>query len=853
MGRIAFLAAVGLVVVLGSAAVHGAEVGKLVGEPKLKKQGEKVEIAFEVSGPTDVEVAILGQDGKVARHLAAGVLGGKNPPPAPLGPGLSQKLVWDGNDDSGKPAAGGPFRARIRAGMSVQFGRMIGDSPYTGSVATIPFRAPVNGLVVDERGQLYVKLMSAVGSHGNSGLWPWQIRLFDRQGQYQRTLLPYPASTPPERATGYSLLAGAGGLVPANKTSLYPVFANFGSEILPRLVDGQMVFVRSEARELNFFALDGTNRVRTVPMWPGKLAADVKSPSWLDIQVAFSPDGKTAYYSNLAGTAYDGKTPADIDPNWPQGRIYRHDVSKEGSVPEKFFDLALPDWQAAAEKYWMPSAWDKKTAAAGVDTDAAGNLYVCDLVNHEVVAISPAAKKLSATKVAWPDRVLASRKSDVLYVISRKVSRGAVPPATLLKISGRGDEAKVVAQVNLAGTIGGAATLDESGAVPVLWVAGQQDQSEKSNSQLWRIEDRGAELVVVDENGLNRDETAIEFVGYMDVDREAELVYVTRSGSVVWRYSGETGVGGRIPIKAVDVAIGPGGDIFTWGVGGWQGPIARYTRNLEPAPLYPGDDGAAEKRNTFGNLYGRAGRGQSVCGIDVDSAGRVYATFGSNECHVRVYEPDGRLAEFSRRATGGEERGRDAPAAITGVTGYGGSLRVDAAGNIYLLQAGVPKDFPVPPGFEKDEAFRLALGTIYKFPPAGGEVQTKNGTVNDVLGHVASYAGCGPVSRWNAVGACACTKPRFDVDGFGRLYIPNAITYSVSIRDNADNPIVQFGGYGNFDSQGPKSREPEPAIPLGWPVTAGASDRYVYIGDCLNHRVVRVDKRFATERVAALP
>ncbi|NJN37173.1 MAG: hypothetical protein HC794_09145 [Nitrospiraceae bacterium] len=30
------------------------------------------------------------------------------------------------------------------------------------------------------------------------------------------------------------------------------------------------------------------------------------------------------------------------------------------------------------------------------------------------------------------------------------------------------------------------------------------------------------------------------------------------------------------------------------------------------------------------------------------------------------------------------------------------------------------------PGFEKDEAYRSAQGTIYKFPPTGGEVKAVN-------------------------------------------------------------------------------------------------------------------------------
>jgi hypothetical protein len=68
----------------------------------------------------------------------------------------------------------------------------------------------------------------------------------------------------------------------------------------------------------------------------------------------------------------------------------------------------------------------------------------------------------------------------------------------------------------------------------------------------------------------------------------------------------------------------------------------------------------------------------------------------------------------------------------------------------------------------------------------------------------------GPISRWNAVGACACTRPRFDVDGFGRLYLPDALTFSVSVRDNADNEIVRFGAYGNYDCQSARrwSRRP---------------------------------------------
>lgn len=812
-------------------------------EPAVAASGQGAALSFALARPTDVEVTVLDGRGQAVRHLAAGVLGGAFAPPAPLQAGLSQKLQWDGRDDLGQPAAGGPFRFRVRAGLSVRLGRMIGGSPYTGAVGATPYRAPSNGLVVAPDGSLYALMMSDIHSHGNSGWWPWHLRHFDKKGRYLKTLLPYPPSTPPQKANGMTLLdTGDGAFTPANQNSLYPVFYNFGSELAGRMVDGQIVFVDSRGMRLNFFRPDGSNQLRTVPMWPAKTKASC--PNWLTVRVAFSPDGRYAYYSNVAGTAYDGKKPSDIDPNWPQGRVYRHDLSRPEEPPRAFFDLALPDWEQ--KRYWMPSAWDKKTAAAGLDTDAGGNVLVGDLVNHEVVEISPEGKRISGTPVAWPDGVHVSRRDGSLYVISRKVSRGAVPPAELIKIAGRGAKAKVVCKLALSGTVGASCTLDESGRQPVLWLAGGE--------QMIRVEDRGDSLVVTGSEFLNADRNAIAFVGYMDVDSQADLVYVTRSGRDVWRFDGG-GEGGLLRITAVDLAIGPGGLVHTWGVeGGYHGPIARYTRELKPAPL------EATGRHTYGRLSGRAGRGSSVCGMDVDARGRVYVTDGSNVCHVRVYGTDGQIVPFEQRVLVSGEKGRqEVPAAVDYVSGYGGSIRVDAAGNIYLLQAGRPKGHRPPRGYQKDEAYAATGGTILKFPPTGARRAAplnEGGRGGDALAFkdvLAMYPDCGPISGWRCDGACACTKPRFDVDAWRRLFIPNAITFRVSVRDNAGNEILQFGQYGNFDCQGPASREPRPGIPLGWPIAVGAGERHIFVGDCLNHRVVRLDKTWAAEAIRPVP
>ena len=57
---------------------------------KVAADGKRVKISFAVDQPTDVEVAVVDARGKVVRHLAAGMLGGKAPPPAPLAPAESR-------------------------------------------------------------------------------------------------------------------------------------------------------------------------------------------------------------------------------------------------------------------------------------------------------------------------------------------------------------------------------------------------------------------------------------------------------------------------------------------------------------------------------------------------------------------------------------------------------------------------------------------------------------------------------------------------------------------------------------------------------------------------------------------
>ena len=110
----------GLVLIGLICAAQGAPVFTQV--PAIAKQGDSVIlINFTVSESTDVEVGIVNSAGKVINHLAAGVLGGKYAPPAPLVSGLTQSIAWNITDDEGNRVFGDDYKVRVRFGVRPEF------------------------------------------------------------------------------------------------------------------------------------------------------------------------------------------------------------------------------------------------------------------------------------------------------------------------------------------------------------------------------------------------------------------------------------------------------------------------------------------------------------------------------------------------------------------------------------------------------------------------------------------------------------------------------------------------------------------------------------------------------------
>lgn len=815
--------------------------------PSSSRQGDKTTIRFAVSQATDVEVAVLDAKGKVVRHLVAGALGGKSPPPAPLQAGLQQSLEWDGKNDLGKPAEGGPFQVRVRAGSNVKLGRFIGEDPYTFG--------RVNSIATDEDGKLYVQ-----GYEGGLNQNMDTLRAFQADGSYVRTLVPFPANLKPEQVAAVATWNEARkSFAPRNTRSQMPEFYPWGggAHIVSASAKNGVVLTH----DTNVYRLDadGGNLRGPLPMW--SKAAKLENPKWNVPQLAVSPDGRYIYYSNVAGTKYQPKGGfADTNPAWPQGRIYRQDTQKGGD-PEKFYDLVLPDWEK--EKYWLPDAWNKRTAAYGITVDAKGHVYVCDLVNQEVVEIDPQGKKVSGTKAPWPERIHVEAKSGDYYVICRLTQpKDGAAEKKLLKIAGRGPQAKVVAELPLKQRgQGDASALGRIDGQPVLWIGG--------GGPLLCVKDKGNAFETV-ATAFKPREAVQQDWNRIAIDYERDEIYTSDGGNLLYRYDGQTGAGGALlrdgkPFHGVDLAVGYDGYLYCRTGTGYSGPLERFNRELKPV-VFPSGSHILSPY-----IYSRYGVGNCEKGLGVGPNGETYINFmyGWNKYFIAGFGADGKpiagdylKGKIPQKSEGNQEQAKGLDSAVIGpIPASCGGIRVDLAGNIYVGMRVRPKE-ALPAELAKDPAYNTWTGSIVKFGPKGGTVlgavkeddapATDKGLPTEqgmsVAGALTIYPGIAPFSGGGFGGSgssCVCRVPRFDLDRYGRLVFTNVVTNNVTVIDNANNHLFTFGGYGNFDSQyagqDGKPRVAVPAIPLAWPTGAGFAKDHIYVNDTYNRRAVRVD------------
>jgi hypothetical protein len=245
-------------------------VAEFAEAPTADRSGDMVIITFGVKAPIDVEVSVIDAEGRIVKHLAAGMLGDNSPPP--FSPGLKQKLTWDGTDDAGRPAAGGPYRFRVRLGMKARLHRTYGWNGH--------WLADLNGMVCGSDGVLYVV---------HSGVWlphrrTWLISAFDRNGRYDHQAFPGPAGLPREKRAGWPWVARPDGVeVPvihhAMTRAFHPAVV-FHKRVFPVATsDGRLIMLTGSPEGLRVSGLDVREGRRLVTIGlDGSVGSDYLGP-----------------------------------------------------------------------------------------------------------------------------------------------------------------------------------------------------------------------------------------------------------------------------------------------------------------------------------------------------------------------------------------------------------------------------------------------------------------------------------------------------------------------------------------------------------------------------------------------
>jgi hypothetical protein len=825
-------------------------------EPAAERDGRRVRITFTAARPTDAAVWIENAKGEAVRHLAAGRLGKTAPAPLQAN-SLAQELVWDGTDDAGKAAAGRPLRVRVGLGLRAGPGRVIG---WSGQQP-----CGVCGFTTGPEGTLYVIAADSLYAHRIT----WVVAAFGRDGTYLRQLYPGPANLPPEKREGWPRFRRADGAeVPVVfhvlSRSVYPG-AVFHHRMFPLVTtDGRLIVLSGApqgtiikhpdvrgGRRLLILGTDGSVPENFLgPVVCGNVGGFG--------HIALSPDEKTVYVTGLVDTGRKGKGPQQV--------VYR--VPLDGSAKSEVLIGAL---------YKAGTGQAGLNDPQGIATDADGNVYVGDYGNDRVAVFKPDGSYLDEIPVEHPDTVCVSRKTGAVYVVQLEKRKYAHThqwyyPSShnwkvkrIVKFGGLKDKTQKATFMKTFRSRwggGGFLTLDESGDRPVLWVSGLT----YGGGPIVQVVDHGDRIV---EKGMplrariSKAEQALPGIGDVALIGDKLLAHLPTFGNA------------RRPTALVyDARTGEPKPIYTFRQPG--GKKENYW-NLVYGEVTSGKDGRlyVHAGDTL-RRYGPDGKalpfestGTHVLkGLEFDRHTHTSTLFADTDGNVYI----------AHRAEG-KGQARDKDVVLVSVIGPDGKMKkrglirvqgarlgglaVDRAGNVYL-GAQVYKEFlpawakgrlPKDGSGHSPSLAYMQAGAVVRFPPEGGAIaldpkgayRARRGYRENrvsVTGALLTRAGLIPGKAGKLGAGCNCGVSRFDLDAFGRIYVPDVFRFCVLVIDREGNELVRIGSYGNMDSRGPGSPVPEPAVPLGWPLTARVGLGRVVVADVVNRRVVSAELQY---------
>ncbi len=374
-------------------------------KPKVSRDGDKVTISFASKGYCDATAAIENEEGKIIRHLASGVLGVNAPSPFQKN-ALEQTIVWDGKDDQGKYVDDkDALTVRVSLGLRARFERTLFWSPYKRVGFMYPvLRAAPEGVYICE------------------GYALDHIRLFDHQGNYARTVYPFPADKL-ARVTGLQMhtfvqdgqrLPLKGGyhqatlLTCGSNRNIGSKFEGYGVNAMA-VRDGRLALVH---RTLNRMGRDGSSGGMALdgPATAVKIAQnaggwghpeDLSAP----LSVALSPDRKWLYLAGYQFTARDTR-----QRSWLNG-VAR--MAFEGDeAPEVFVGSLIPGERNGG------TGVGQFRGASSVAVDAKGRVYAADYMNDRVQVFDADGKHLKSIPVSKPACVAVHQKTGDIFVFS---------------------------------------------------------------------------------------------------------------------------------------------------------------------------------------------------------------------------------------------------------------------------------------------------------------------------------------------------------------------------------------------------------------------------------------------------
>jgi len=822
--------------VLLSVATAGADPAaalKFTAPPSATRSGNgRLKIEFAVSTGTDVEVSILDPKGAVVRHLAAGVLGKTNAPPAPLKPGLAQSLEWDGKDDYRQPVGNGRYSTRVRAGMSVKLAQMAGGSPYLYILGGHGDhgRWGITGLERKSDGKVYV------AGH-SSTLGPVAIRRYDEDGNYEGTVFPPPAGNDPAAMKGWGIHTKPDGTYTIRFNRLTD------PSVSTTIVDPELGMARMlphpDPNRLSMWGgrmlvvgTDGTVPPQTEQMQGGL----VKEPAFKGsacgpVFVCLLRDEKSFYLSGIYSG--DRKGNPSREGFWRDGQVWKVDLATRKATP--FLAVPEEDVNAITSRKSALGGIQSYSVLHGVAVDKDGHVFVANRLENCILVLDPDAKTIRKIPVKHPDAIAVSDRTGALYVTTRfGCERSGKGKVGMVKFDDwKKDDKPSVSLPNLAHT----------------WYTGWHKHSyvvlceKKDRTNVWLAYTEMPVRVYVDDGkefSLLKDfrelaaRQGCHGFCHVAVDRKTEIAYVGDNHSTFW------GVGDweqpeffRLPVRAASIAIdsrnrfvyaNPGGSVWIKKAG-----IHRYHLDKKGCP--------PANAKTGGNRL-------------TDRLWSEWCFTGNSDIGFGV-APNGNIAGFDQRGNllffhGTEEKAPWETVKLANLkrSRVYGCVQFDLAGNLYVGQR--YGEWKIPPPFKKD-GFASRRAKIVKYAPTG---TLESGNLFPTAPE--SPRKVYDVNFGSFDAKCIHHTPRFNVDEFGRIYYPMSVEPRISVMDNAGNEILYFGTWGNRDSTGglPDDLVPTKDIPMALPASVAATDDYIYVGDMVNLRVLRIRKNFALQAKA---